>query len=161
MSTSTEKKKVLLVCLGNICRSPMAEGILRDLAQRRGLSLETDSAGTSSGHVGEAPDPRAQREMQRHGHDISDLRARRFRASDFEQFDLLVAMDRQNLKDMQRLAPEPGLAAKARLMLDWAEGTGSDVPDPWYGGAEGFAEVYHMLHGALENLLEELNGDAR
>ncbi len=161
MSISVEKKKVLLVCLGNICRSPMAEGILRDLAEQQGLAIETDSAGTGSSHVGEAPDPRAQREMRRRGHDISDLRARRFRASDFEQYDLLLAMDRQNLRDMQRLAPSPELAGKARLMLEWAANNAAlDVPDPWYGGEEGFAEVYHMLAGALDNLVAELAGDA-
>ena len=154
MSTSP---KILLVCLGNICRSPMAEGLLRDLAERRGLSITTDSAGTSRNHIGEAPDPRAQAEMRQQGFDIGDLRARQFVSADYERFDLLLAMDGSNLRDMLRLAPSAPLATKARLMLDWSTAmAGSDVPDPWYGGAEGFTHVFRLLEDAINNLLDEL-----
>ncbi|MCO6483595.1 MAG: low molecular weight phosphotyrosine protein phosphatase [Flavobacteriales bacterium] len=153
-------QKILLVCLGNICRSPMAEGLLREKARQRGLPITTDSAGTGGYHVGEAPDPRAQAEMRRHGLDISDLRARRFVRADYERFDLLLAMDGNNLADMLRLAPSGRLAAKAHLMLEWsAVARGRDVPDPWFGGAEGFNEVYRLLEDAVNNLLDELAAD--
>lgn len=152
-------QKILLVCLGNICRSPMAEGLLRALAEQRGLSIITDSAGTDDHHAGEAPDRRAQAEMRSHGLDISDLRSRLFVRADFEHFDLLLAMDRNNLRDMLRLAPSVQHAAKARLMLDWStHAHGGDVPDPWYGGAEGFTHVYGLLEDAVNNLLDELGG---
>ena len=157
MTTTTQPKKILLVCLGNICRSPMAEGLLRRMAMQRGLDIQTDSAGTGNSHIGQAPDPRAQTEMRRHGINITDLRARQFTRADFEHFDLLLAMDQQNLKDMQRLAPSPELAAKARLMLDWStDRKGGNVPDPWFGGSEGFGPVHNMLKDALGNLLNEL-----
>lgn len=157
MSTTNPRKRVLLVCLGNICRSPMAEGLLREMAKQRGLSIQTDSAGTGSAHIGEAPDPRAQAEMRRQGIRIDDLRARQFTPADFEGFDLLLAMDRQNLADMRRLAPTPELAAKARLMLDLAPGPkGREVPDPWFGGSEGFRPVHDMLREAAEALIDEL-----
>ena len=160
MSTPTSQKKILLVCLGNICRSPMAEGLLRRMAKQRGLDIQTDSAGTGDSHIGQAPDPRAQTEMRRHGINITDLRARQFTGADFERFDLLLAMDQQNLKDMQRLAPSPELAAKARLMLDWStDRKGDDVPDPWYGGSEGFGPVHNMLKEAVKTLLDELENE--
>lgn len=152
-------QRILLVCLGNICRSPMAEGLLRDLARQRSLSITTDSAGTGSYHVGEAPDPRAQAEMRSQGHDISDLRARQFIRADYDRFDLLLAMDRNNLHDMLHLAPSEALAGKARLMLDWSTAhPGQDVPDPWFGGAEGFSHVYRLLQDAMNNLLDEFQG---
>lgn len=157
MSIPNPPKRVLLVCLGNICRSPMAEGLLREMAKQRGLPLATDSAGTGSAHIGEAPDPRAQAEMRRHGIRIDDLRARQFTREDFEDFDLLLAMDRQNLADMRRLAPTAELAAKVRLMLDHGPGpTGRDVPDPWFGGSEGFRPVHDMLKQAVAALIDEL-----
>ena len=157
MSSNTQPKKILLVCLGNICRSPMAEGLLREMAKQRGLHIRTDSAGTGNSHIGQAPDPRAQTEMRRHGININDLRARQFNRSDFERFDLLLAMDQQNLKDMQRLAPSPELAAKAHLMLDWStDRKGGNVPDPWFGGSEGFGPVHNMLKDAVSSLLDEL-----
>src|SRR5690606_38564008 len=151
MCPTPSPKKILLVCLGNICRSPMAEGLLREMAKQRGLQIQTDSAGTGDAHIGQAPDPRGQAEMRRHGSRISDLRARQFTRADLERFDLLLAMDQQNLSDMQRLASSPELAAKARLMLDRSnDRKGGDVPDPWYGGSEGFGPVHNMLKEALE-----------
>lgn len=149
--------KILLVCLGNICRSPMAEGLLRAKAMERRLHITTDSAGTGDSHLGQAPDPRGQAEMRKHGIDISDLRARLFTAKDFERFDLLLAMDHHNLADMKRLAASPALASKAKLMLHWSTlDKGGDVPDPWYGGSEGFAPVYTLLDNAIDGLLNEL-----
>lgn len=153
--------KILLVCLGNICRSPMAEGLLRHKARQLGLPITTDSAGTGGSHLGQAPDPRAQAEMRRHGIDISDLRARLFINQDFERFDLLLAMDRDNLADMLRLAPSPALAHRAKLVMDYLpDARGTNVPDPWYGGSEGFRTVYNMLDAALEALLTDVRKNA-
>lgn len=149
--------KIITVCLGNICRSPMAEGILRHLARERGIAIRTDSAGTSDYHVGEAPDHRAQAAMKRKGIDISDLRARQFVAHDLEEFDIILAMDASNLQNMQKLAPNAALAAKARLIMDHApEHPLREVPDPYFGGDEGFDAVYHMLVDACNALLDDL-----
>ena len=148
--------KILMVCLGNICRSPMAEGILRHKAFERGMSIATDSAGTINNHVGESPDRRAQQCMSGHGIDISDLRARQIRPADFHAFDLLLAMDESNLKGMVRIAPDRELVRKARLLMDFAPDRPHEVPDPYYVGAEGFEEIYRMLTEACENLLNGL-----
>ncbi len=148
--------KILLVCLGNICRSPMAEGILRDMIQKQGLAHTTDSAGTGDYHVGEAPDERAVRSMRSHDIDISDLRARQIRPSDFHDFDLLLAMDASNLKNMLAIAPNEGSKKKARLMMDHAPARAlREVPDPYFGGDEGFEQVYRMLTEACNNLLND------
>lgn len=139
----------------------MAEGLMRHLAHEHGMAIATDSAGTGRSHLGEPPDRRAQTEMRKHGLDISDLRARQFTRADFERFDLLLAMDANNLSAMCRLAPDLELATKARLMLDWSgHEKGGDVPDPWYGGPEGFTHVYELLHEAIGTLLNDLR-DAR
>lgn len=151
--------KILLVCLGNICRSPMAEGILRDMIRKQGLDWRTDSAGTGDYHVGEQPDRRAMKAMQDHGIDISDLRARQLHVSDFEEFDLLLAMDANNLQNMRRLAPSKDHSMKARLMMDHAPDHAlREVPDPYFGGDEGFEEVYQMLTIACTNLIVDVNG---
>ena len=120
-------RSVLFVCLGNICRSPTAEGVFRALAARAGLDIQSDSAGTGGWHAGEPPHPPAVAAALRRGYDLSDLRARQVTAQDFARFDLILAMDRQNLADLRALhrAPHPGL----RLFLD-----DSEVPDPWYTG---------------------------
>ncbi len=150
-------KKILLVCMGNICRSPMAEGIVRHKALERRMTVETDSAGTIDNHVGETPDTRAQKCMRDHGIDISDLHARQVAASDFHAFDLLLAMDESNLKGLLRIAPDAELAKKAKLMMDYAPGYPlREVPDPYFGGAEGFEEVFTMLDEACHNLLDDL-----
>ena len=149
--------KILLVCLGNICRSPMAEGILRDMIQKENLPWTTDSAGTGDYHVGEAPDKRAQKAMKDREKDISDLRARQIRPSDFEEFDLLLAMDASNLKNMRAIAPNDELAKKARLIMDHApEHELREVPDPYFGGDEGFVEVHDMLTIACSNLIADV-----
>ena len=148
--------KILLVCLGNICRSPMAEGILRDMIQKHGLGWSTDSAGTGDYHVGEQPDKRAMKTMRERGIDISDLRARHLRSSDFEEFDLLLAMDASNLRNMRAVAPNAELAAKAKLIMDYAPSHAQrEVPDPYFGGDEGFVEVFEMLTVACTNVLND------
>lgn len=154
--------KILTVCLGNICRSPMAEGILRHRAQERDLTIVTDSAGTGDYHVGEAPDRRAQAAMRRYGIDISDLRARQFTVSDFDRFDLILAMDISNLRNISRLAPDARLAAKARLVMDHAPGHPErEVPDPYFGGDEGFDHVYRMLLEACDRVLDTVEQETR
>lgn len=148
--------RILLVCMGNICRSPMAEGLVRHKARERGMDVRTDSAGTIDSHVGETPDRRAQKCMDDHGIDISDLRARQIRPSDFHEFDLLLAMDLDNLKGLRRIAPNDALLDKARLMMDFAPDLPQEVPDPYFGGQDGFEEVYRMLDAACEDLLDRL-----
>ena len=135
----------------------MAEGILRQLAHERGLTISTDSAGTSDYHVGEAPDPRAQAAMLRKGMNIGDLRARHFRASDFTEFDLILAMDASNLNNIRALAPTTDLAGKASLVMDHAPWRAErEVPDPYFGGDDGFDYVHAMLTDALQALLKDV-----
>lgn len=154
--------RILLVCMGNICRSPMAEGIIRAMAQERRSPITTDSAGTIGHHIGEAPDPRAQANMLRHGIDISDLRARQVAPEDFHTFDLLLAMDASNLRGIRMLAPDASLISKARLIMDYApEHALREVPDPYYGGDAGFEAVHDMLSIACARLLDQLDADAR
>ncbi len=151
-------KKILMVCMGNICRSPMAEGILRDMVRKQGLDIRTDSAGTIDSHAGEAPDKRAQACMRDHGLDISDLRARQIRTSDLTDFDLLLAMDEDNLDGLLSIAPDPTLAQKAKLLMDYApEHSFREVPDPYYGGPTDFEEVFGMVSIACERLLHKLD----
>ena len=144
-------KRVLFVCTGNICRSPTAEGVLRHLASARGLALHVESAGTGDWHVGQPPDERALHHARRRGYDLSAQRARQVRAADFETFDLIVAMDRGHLRALLRHCP-PEHRAKVRLFLE-----GEDVPDPYFGGAEGFEQVLDLVEAACRSLLEELS----
>ncbi len=148
--------RILLVCMGNICRSPMAEGLVRHRAKEYGLDITTDSAGTIDHHAGEAPDQRAQRCMRDHGIGIGDLRARRIVPGDFRDFDLLLAMDQSNLDGLLRIAPAPDLTDRARLMMAYAPDLPREVPDPWYGGPDDFERVFHMLHRATTNLMDTL-----
>ena len=150
--------KVLMVCLGNICRSPMAEGLLRHKVNELGLDVSTDSAGTAGYHVGERPDQRAIAAMQRQGVDISDLRARQFVAEDFERFDLIFAMDQNNHADMLSLASSEDDMDKLRLILDMNGSEGKSVPDPYFGGDEGFNDVHQMLDSACNALIDEISG---
>jgi protein-tyrosine phosphatase len=147
------KLRVLFVCTGNICRSPTAEGVFRHLAsQRKGapLGFETDSAGTASSHVGEPPDPRAIAVAKRNGVDISDLRARDVKPSDFSDFDHIFAMDSGHMRALKARAPAKSRAA---LHMFLAQG---DVPDPWYGSEHDFIEVFDMVHKRAQTLLAEL-----
>lgn len=145
---------VLFVCLGNICRSPMAEGALRAEAARCGLDLQVDSAGTGDWHAGEPPDPRAAAAARRQGVDISDQRARQVRSEDFRTFDLIVALDRQNLRDLRAVAPDDA-TARLGLLLDHTPGrVGQDVADPWYGDAAGFDVTWNEVSLAVRGLTE-------
>lgn len=139
--------RVLLVCLGNICRSPMAEGILS--AKLEGLGrlgrYHIESAGTGGWHAGERPDPRTLAVLHRHGADCRS-RARQVEPADFEHFDWILAMDRSNLRDLQRVCPP---SRRDHLFLALEPAGGTDVPDPYYGGPEGFEQVYRLLDEAL------------
>jgi protein-tyrosine phosphatase len=147
--------KVLFVCLGNICRSPTAEGIFQHLVDQAGLAaqIEIDSAGTGDWHIGRAPDQRAQTVALQRGYDIGDLRARQVHGGDFEQFHYILAMDSQNLADLNAMKPL-GFSGHLGLMLDFADDQNSrDVPDPYYGGEEGFQQVVDLLNRAARGLL--------
>jgi protein-tyrosine phosphatase len=150
--------RILFICMGNICRSPSAEGVFRHLlAQRQvDLEVEVDSAGTHDYHVGEPPDPRAIAAARRRGIDLSTLRARSVQPQDFENFDLLIAMDEQNLREL-RSRSGPVYASRLRLMMDFAPDVGRRaVPDPYYGGPQGFEDVLDLLEQASEGLLRQL-----
>ena len=148
---------ILMVCMGNICRSPMAEGIARHLAAECGRDdLHFDSAGTHAYHTGEAPDLRAQQEMQRHGLDISDLRARAFRQEDFARFDVIMVADEHNADNVHAMASNDDERKKIIKMLDAGCTNNDNVADPYYGGEEGFARVYQQLHTALKTYIDSL-----
>ncbi|WP_418991449.1 low molecular weight protein-tyrosine-phosphatase [Alistipes sp.] len=151
------KTRILFVCLGNICRSPAAEGILRAMAARRGLSerVEIDSAGTYGGHAGDRPDGRMRRAAALRGYDLAH-RARQIREEDFERFDRIVVMDDMNYEAVHRLAPSRELACKIHRFTEFcrrhAECT--HVPDPYYEGREGFERVLDLLEDGCEGILE-------
>ncbi len=150
--------RVLFVCLGNICRSPMAEGIFRKLVEKRGLSqhIEIDSAGTSDWHVGEAPDPRAQRLLLRHDIDIRGLRGRQAKTRDFAAFDYILAMDEANHVALARIQPS---GARARLFrtTDFAPQLKvREVPDPFSGDDETFVYVYDLIEASCNGLLDHI-----
>lgn len=152
--------KVLFVCMGNICRSPTAEGVFKSVVEKAGLagSITSDSAGTGDYHIGEAPDPRAQGAALGRGYDLSPLCARQVRSRDFSEFDYVLAMDEANLRQLQRLCP-PEHAGKVKLFMDFAgKGAAREVPDPYYGGAQGFERVLDMVEQASRGLLEHLRG---
>ena len=155
--------KVLFVCTGNICRSPTAEGVFRHMVEDAGLAgrIGWDSAGTESYHVGEAPDARSAVSARSRGYPLDDLRARQVRAGDFEQFDLVLAMDHGHLNHLRRLCP-PELTGRVRLFLDYAPWVGTrDVPDPYYGGPAGFARVLDLVEAGCRGLLESLQRERR
>lgn len=147
---------ILFVCMGNICRSPTAEGVFRARAQAAGLDLEIDSAGTHAYHIGNAPDVRSSRHAAARGYDLSSQRARQFGAADFERFDYLLAMDHDNLEILQRACP-PRHRHKVRLFMEFATRSGSDiVPDPYYGGTQGFDTVLDYVEDAADGLIAVL-----
>ena len=157
---------VLFVCLGNICRSPTAHGVFETLRDQRGLShsIEVDSCGTGAWHVGESPDRRATAEARKRGYDLSHLRARQVEVADFDHFDYILAMDRLNMADLQSMCPAD-YAGHLGLFLPFAGALASaadkmpdEVPDPYYGGDDGFARVLDMVERASEGLLREICG---
>ena len=151
--------RILFVCLGNICRSPTAEGVMRDLVAEAGLDgdVEVDSAGTAGWHAGDRADRRSQDEARRRGLDLSSLRGRQVTAEDFATFDLLVAMDADNRDELLALAPDEAARAKVRLLREFDPASVAnrqlDVPDPYYGGADGFAHVFDIVEAACRGLL--------
>ena len=147
--------RILFVCMGNICRSPTAEGVMRALVREAGLedAISLDSAGTGGWHVGDPPDVRATAAAAARGIPLEGA-ARQFRVSDFDDFDLVVAMDRSNRRDLLALAPDDAARAKVTLLLEYAGGEGQlDVPDPYYGGDEGFETVLDLVSDACRSLL--------
>ncbi len=164
--------KILMVCLGNICRSPLAEGILREKALAAGLDWEIDSAGTNGYHIGEAPHHLSQKVARQNGLDISRQRARKFTASDFQHFDKIYAMAGDVVDDMHHIAGRHGLRlsplgstssvpfavlgynAKIDLLLNEVNpGRNQDVPDPWYGPEPGYHEVYNLIADAADKII--------
>ncbi|MGB2712313.1 MAG: low molecular weight protein-tyrosine-phosphatase [Conexibacter sp.] len=157
--------RLLFVCLGNICRSPTAEAMMAALVAEAGLAqqIELDSAGTGGWHVGSPPDERASAAAARRGIAMRGA-ARQVRAEDFERFDLLLAMDAENLRALRTLAPHAGAAAKVRLLREFdpasAGAASLDVPDPYYGGPDGFDRVLDLVEAACAGLLAELRAAA-
>lgn len=152
--------RILFVCTGNICRSPTAEGVFRHLAAQAGLgdAFETDSVGLGGWHVGEPPDSRSIRAAAGRGIDISDLRARQLIQADFADFDLLLAMDRGHYRELARRAPREH-ADRVRMFMEAADGRGAvEVPDPYYGGADGFEAVLDMIEDGNRAWLKKLEG---
>ena len=156
--TDRPTTSVLFVCLGNICRSPTAHGVFETLVERQGLSSSVlvDSCGTGRWHVGEAPDQRATAEARKRGYDLSHLRARQVELSDFERFDYILGMDYMNLTDLRAMCPS-SYGGHLGLFLPFAEGHSvEEVPDPYFGGDDGFTQVLDMIEAASEGLLQEI-----
>ncbi len=153
----SEQVSVLFVCLGNICRSPSAEGVFRSLVEKSGLedSIRIDSCGTGHWHIGKAPDSRATQAARKRGIDISNLRARQFVAEDLDGFDYVVVMDQQNLADVTDIWRQNG-GTRPRLFLGYGRSHHQEVPDPYYGGPDGFEFVLDLIHEAGEGLLADI-----
>ena len=150
--------KVLFVCMGNICRSPTAEGVFRHVVESAGLSetITIDSAGTHNYHVGAEPDKRSQQAAALRGYDLSQLRGRQVNVQDFHEFDYILAMDADNLANLQRICPD-GLSHKVRLFLEHSKRFEQrEVPDPYYGGGQGFEHVLDLIEDASAGLLEKI-----
>jgi protein-tyrosine phosphatase len=156
-SRAVRARRLLFVCTGNICRSPLAEAIFRSQAEQAGVGalFEVDSAGTHGWHAGEWADPRARRVGERRGVEVTSI-AREVEAADFERFDLILALDRGHLRELRARCPTP-LRERIRLLREWGEPPGGDVPDPYYSGDEAFEQVFDMLEGCCRRLLAELS----
>ena len=159
MTDYKEKVSILFVCMGNICRSPTAEGVFRHQVSGAGLEehIHIDSAGTHAYHVGEPPDQRARAEADRRGISLADIQARRVHPEDFERFSYIIAMDQDNLAILEEQS-EGAHRDKLRLFLEFSSGPEREVPDPYYGGATGFERVLDLVEDASRGLLEELRG---
>jgi len=145
--------KILFVCLGNICRSPLAEGIMLHLKEKHSLPITIDSAGTASYHIGEAPDSRTIANARKNGVDLSALRARQFQVSDFDNFDFIYVMDKSNLSNVLSMAKTETHKQKVSLFLDTMQpGKNLEVPDPYYGNEQLFEDVFQLVYKACENL---------
>lgn len=150
--------KVLFVCLGNICRSAMAEGILTHKSATQKLEFEVDSAGTSDYHIGEAPDKRMQKKALQHGINIANQKGRQFTVKDFDAFDYIFAMDESNRDNILKLARNEQDKNKVELFLNLSyPNQDLSVPDPYYGGEQGFEDVYQMLNTTCDNFINQLN----
>lgn len=145
-------QSVLFVCMGNICRSPTAEAVFKVKAEEAGFTIKSDSAGTIGYHQGTSPDPRAQAAGELRGYGFSGLKARKIVESDFENFDLILVMDNQNMEDLTVICP-PEHLGKIKLMLSYGTSSLSEVPDPYYGGAKGFEVVLNLLEDACDGLI--------
>ena len=156
-----DKVSVLFVCTGNICRSPTAEGVMRHLGEKRGLgkALVVRSAGTHDYHVGECPDPRAMKHAQKRGYDLSRQRAMQVTEKHFREFDYILAMDRQHLRQLREMAPDDATARVGMFLEQSRRWKGGDVPDPYYGNAEGFEHVLDMVEEAAEHWLDVIQGE--
>lgn len=153
--------RVLFVCSGNICRSPTAEAVFASLADVRGVDAEADGAGIGAWHVGEPPDARSTAEAARRGVSLRGV-GRQVTAADFDSFDLVLACDRTHERDLRRIAPDEEAAAKVRLLREWdpVADAEPDVPDPYYGGVDGFRDVYDVIERSCSALLDEIEAAA-
>jgi protein-tyrosine phosphatase len=146
-------QKILMVCLGNICRSPLAEGIMLKLISENNINMRVDSAGTSNYHIDEAPDKRTITNAAKHDVDLKPLRARQFKASDFEKFDKIYVMDNSNMANVLALAKNEEHKAKVDLLLNTSNpGMNLEVPDPYFGGEQGFEDVFQMVYKACQHV---------
>lgn len=149
------KPSVLFVCLGNICRSPTAEGVFTSKAKLQGLDIEVDSAGTAGYHTGASPDPRSEQAAEKRGYDLSHLRSRKVEPSDFKEFDYIVAMDKSNLADLHGACPSE-YQHKISLFLSYGQSSHDEVPDPYYGGDKGFELVLDLIEDAADGLIQTI-----
>lgn len=150
-------KSVLMVCLGNICRSPLAEGILRHKAQKYGVEIRIDSAGTSNYHIGDQPDKRTIANALKHGVDLTNLRARQFKVKDFDEFDTIFVMDSSNHSNVLALARTESDEKKVELILNRQfPKENRPVPDPYFGGEQGFEDVFNLLDEVCETIIHSL-----
>jgi protein-tyrosine phosphatase len=148
--------KILMVCLGNICRSPLAEGVLKQKAKEAGLNWTVESAGTNSYHIGEPPHPLSQKVARLNGVEICEQRARRFVKEDFDRFDKIYAMAEDVLNDMKQIAREKYAPSKVDLFLnELYPGENASVPDPWYGSEAGYHEVYELIDEACDAIIDK------
>lgn len=152
--------KILMVCLGNICRSPLAQGILESKIKEANLPIEVDSAATSDYHIGDKADKRSIDKAAEYGIDITNQRGRQIQKSDFQEFDRIYAMDTSNFQNIQALTTDPEELKKVELILNLNQpGANMSVPDPYYGGEDGFENVYQLLNAACDILIEDLKNE--